>query len=109
MFNGRNAEELPSHIVLFDSMEKRVSMFLQSENYLLVGLTTLLAILVLFDNSCLYWYTGDRLTAVHAIYRLVGVTLMQDKRIFHAHFPVDRELQGHVLVYTRSAKTSKLS
>lgn len=67
MFNGRNAEELPSHIVLFDSMEKRVSMFLQSEDYLL------------------------------------------DKRIFHAHFPVDRELQGHVLVYTRSAKTSKLS
>ena len=51
----------------------------------------------------------DKLMAVHAIYRLVGVTLMQEKRIFHAHFPVDRELQGHVLVYTRSAKTSKLS
>lgn len=42
MFNGRNTEELPSHIVLFDSMEKRISMFLQTENYVLVRLTLLL-------------------------------------------------------------------
>ncbi|KAG0553836.1 hypothetical protein KC19_12G042800 [Ceratodon purpureus] len=67
MFNGRGAEALPSHIVLFDSLEKRVSMFLQLENYVL------------------------------------------EKRFFHAHFPVDRELQGHVLVYTRSASSSKSS
>ena len=53
MFNGRNSEELPSHIVLFDSMEKRVSMFLLSENYVLVCLTTP-TIFVLLDDPCLY-------------------------------------------------------
>lgn len=63
MFSSLNLEVLPSHIVLFDSMEKHISAFFQAEGYVL------------------------------------------DNRIFHSHFPVDRELQGYVLVFKRTPKT----
>lgn len=36
MYSSQNSEELPSHIVLFDSMEQRVSMFLKMEGFTLV-------------------------------------------------------------------------
>lgn len=67
MYSSRTSEELPSHIVLFDSLEQRVSMFLKME----------------------------------------GFTL--EKKIFHSHFPVDRELQANVLVYSRPRATKSSS
>lgn len=36
MFSSLNLEVLPSHIVLFDSMEKHISAFFQAEGYVLV-------------------------------------------------------------------------
>ncbi|CAM6093376.1 unnamed protein product [Calypogeia fissa] len=58
--NGESgsAPELPSHIVIYDSLEPQVRVFLEENHY------------------------------------------KPDQKFFHAHFPVDRELQGHVLVFT---------
>lgn len=87
-----SAAPLPSHIVLYDSLESQVLFFLEKYHYKLVS-----------DSVLKHW----RLWIWRGVQVLPLLTrslcsLQQERRFFHAHFPVDRELQGHVLVFTLS-------
>lgn len=77
---------LPSHIVLFDSQEKLLKDFLTSHSFQEVKFS--------FFALCV------RILAFSVVFQLNLDCDWQERRFFHAHFKVDRDLQASVVIYS---------
>jgi phosphatidylinositol glycan class B len=79
-----------SHIVLFDSEEKKLRSFLISFDYREVICKTCPKLIFALNTCNLYTFFSNLKFQ------------LQEKRFFNAHFKVDRDLQASIVVYVRT-------